>query len=109
MPAPAVGSGRPDPARPTGPGRRWTGSSAPATAAAASPGCRNRVPRGGELDHNVPWPDGPTEAGNLTGFCTGHHRGKHQAPGWRYDLSADGTLTVTTPTGLTASTEPPPF
>ena len=73
------------------------------------PGCRNRVPRGGELDHNEPWPDGPTEAGNLTGFCTGHHRGKHQAPGWRYDLSADGTLTVTTPTGLTASTEPPPF
>ena len=73
------------------------------------PGCRRRVPRGGELDHHVPWPDGATSAGNLTGFCTSHHRGKHQAPGWRYDLSPDGTLTVATPTGLVASTSPPPY
>jgi hypothetical protein len=73
------------------------------------PGCRRRVPLGGELDHHDPWPDGSTSAGNLTGFCTGHHRGKHQAPGWRYERSTDGTLTITTPTGLTASTSPPPF
>ncbi|WP_231839541.1 HNH endonuclease signature motif containing protein [Blastococcus saxobsidens] len=72
-------------------------------------GCRRRVPRGGELDHNTPYPDGPTSAENLTGFCTGHHRGKHQAPGWTYDLDPTGTLTVTTPTGLVAQTEPPPF
>jgi hypothetical protein len=37
------------------------------------------------------------------------HRGKHQAPGWRHDLAPDGTLTVTTPSGLTAITEPPPY
>ena len=37
------------------------------------------------------------------------HRGKHQAPGWTYDLAPDGTLTVTTPTGLTATTTPPPY
>jgi hypothetical protein len=67
------------------------------------------VPGGGELDHHDPWPAGPTAAGNLTGFCTAHHRGKHQAPGWRFDLSSDGALTVTTPTGLTATTTPPPF
>jgi hypothetical protein len=73
------------------------------------PGCRNRVPRAGELDHHVPWPEGATSAGNLTGFCTNHHRGKHQAPGWHYDLSSDGTLTVRTPSGLTASTAPPPY
>lgn len=73
------------------------------------PGCRRPVPRGGELDHNRPHPLGPTSAGNLTGFCTGHHRGKHQAPGWRYDLADGGSLTVTTPTGLVATTEPPPF
>ncbi|NEK86398.1 HNH endonuclease [Blastococcus saxobsidens] len=73
------------------------------------PGCRRRVPRGGELDHSTPYPDGPTSAANLTGFCTGHHRGKHQAPGWTYDLEPDGTLTVSAPTGLVASTEPPPF
>ena len=73
------------------------------------PGCRRCVPRGGELDHHEPWPDGPTAAGNLTGFCTGHHRGKHQAPGWEYTRTPEGTLTVRTPTGLVASTGPPPF
>ncbi len=73
------------------------------------PGCRRPVPRGGELDHNRPYPLGPTSATNLTGYCTGHHRGKHQAPGWRHTLHPDGTLTVTTPTGLTAATTPPPF
>jgi uncharacterized protein DUF222 len=73
------------------------------------PGCRRRVPKGGELDHHRPWPDGPTSAGNLTGFCTTNHRGKHQAPGWTYHLAPDGTLTVTTPTGLTTTTEPPPY
>ena len=67
------------------------------------------MPYGGELDHNEAWPEGPTASGNLTGFCTGHHRGKHQAPGWCYDLAPDGTLPVTTPSGLTATTEPPPF
>jgi hypothetical protein len=74
-----------------------------------APGCRRRVPRGGELDHVRPYPLGPTSAANLAGFCTGHHRGKHQAPGWAHDIAPDGTLTVTTPTGLTAVTEPPPF
>jgi hypothetical protein len=73
------------------------------------PGCRRRVPLGGELDHDRPWPDGPTSAGNLTGYCTGHHRGKHQAPGWQHSLAEDGTLTVITPTGLVATTAPPPF
>ena len=73
------------------------------------PGCRRPVPRGGELDHDRPYPDGPTSATNLTGYCTGHHRGKHQAPGWRHELHPDGSLTVTTPTGLTAVTTPPPY
>ena len=36
------------------------------------PGCRRRVPRGGELDHDRPYPLGPTSAGNLAGYCTGH-------------------------------------
>jgi hypothetical protein len=67
------------------------------------------VPRGGELDHNRRYPDGPTAAANLAGYCSADHRGKHQAPGWRHDLAADGTLTVTTPTGLVAVTTPPPY
>jgi anthranilate phosphoribosyltransferase len=45
----------------------------------------------------------------LTGYCTSHHRGKHQAPGWRHQMAPDGTLTVTTPTGLVAATTPPPY
>ncbi|MGX5654753.1 DUF222 domain-containing protein [Geodermatophilus nigrescens] len=73
------------------------------------PGCRRPVPKRGELDHGTPWPLGPTTAANLTGFCTGHHRGKHQAPGWTHTLHPGGTLTVTTPSGLPASTEPPPW
>jgi hypothetical protein len=73
------------------------------------PGCRRRVPLGGELDHDRPWPEGPTSATNLVGYCTGHHRGKHQAPGWQHCLADDGTLTVITPSGLVASTTPPPF
>jgi hypothetical protein len=73
------------------------------------PGCRRRVPRGGELDHQRRYPEGPTSRSNLAGFCTGNHRGKHQAPGWSYELSPDGTLTVTTPTGLVATTVPPPY
>ena len=73
------------------------------------PGCRRPVPRTGELDHDTSWPQGPTTAGNLVGYCTAHHRGKHQAPGWRHDLQPDGRLVVTTPTGLATVTDPPPY
>ncbi|RFU21995.1 DUF222 domain-containing protein [Geodermatophilus marinus] len=73
------------------------------------PGCRRRVPAGGELDHRIRYPDGPTAAANMAGFCTGHHRGKHQAPGWTHTPSGDAALTVTTPAGLTATTDPPPY
>src|SRR3954447_4680710 len=72
------------------------------------PGCRRPVARG-ELDHRIRYPDGPTAVTNLAGLCVGNHRGKHQAPGWAYDLDPDGTLTVTTPTGLVAVTTPPPY
>ncbi|SNR91632.1 hypothetical protein SAMN04488107_0618 [Geodermatophilus saharensis] len=73
------------------------------------PGCRHPVPRRGELDHHTPWPAGPTAVGNLAGYCAGHHRGRHQAPGWPHTVAPDGTLTVTTPSGLTATTTPPPY
>jgi len=72
------------------------------------PGCRRPAARG-ELDHRIAWPDGPTDATNLAGLCTSDHRAKHQAPGFRFDLTADGALAVTTPSGITATTEPPPF
>nr|WP_246325056.1 HNH endonuclease [Petropleomorpha daqingensis] len=72
------------------------------------PGCRLPVSKG-ELDHFVRWPEGPTDAINLAGFCTGDHRGKHQAPGFTHAMTADGTLVVTTPSGITATTDPTPF
>ena len=67
------------------------------------------APRMASSTTTRPYPLGPTSATNLTGYCTGHHRGKHQAPGWLHALAPDGTLTVTTPTGLTAVTTPPPY
>jgi hypothetical protein len=73
------------------------------------PGCRRPVPRTGELDHDTAYPDGPTAAANLAGYCTANHRGKHQARGWRHELHPDGRLTIATPTGLTTTTDPPPY
>jgi hypothetical protein len=73
------------------------------------PGCRRRVPKRGELDHHVPYPLGPTDAANLAGYCTTDHRAKHQAPGFVHHLDAEGTLTVTTPSGITVVSDPPPF
>ena len=102
---------RPARSRPmaTAPRRRSTGGSALAIAAAGSPaadgGCRGWRAR--PLRSPTRWVT--TSARNLVGYCTGHHRGKHQAPGWHHDLASDGTLTVTTPTGLTAVTTPPPY
>jgi hypothetical protein len=72
------------------------------------PGCRRRVCRG-EIDHRIAWPQGPTDVTNLGGFCTGDHRGKHQAPGFSYEMDPHGTFLVTTPSGITATTDPPPF
>ncbi len=67
------------------------------------------MPKAGELDHHRRYPDGDTRAANLAGYCTSDHRGKHQAPGWTRTLDPDGTLTVTTLSGLTAATTPPPY
>jgi hypothetical protein len=63
----------------------------------------------GEIDHRVRWPDGPTDVLNLAGLCTGDHRGKHQGPGFGVDVTEEGSLVVTTPSGITATTDPPPF
>ena len=94
----------------TGPRRRSTGGSAPATAAAGSPAAAGGCRAAASSTTTQPLPAGSDQRrANLAGYCTGHHRGKHQAPGWHHDLAPDGTLTVTTPTGLTAVTTPPPL
>ena len=71
------------------------------------PGCRNSARRS-DLDHVVPHGEGgATESANLCCLCRRHHRLKTHAPGWRFTMTPDGTLTVRTPSGVTRSTRPP--
>ncbi|MDQ3504638.1 MAG: hypothetical protein M3446_02920, partial [Actinomycetota bacterium] len=60
-----------------------------------------------DLDHHTRHPDGPTAVCNLCCYCRTHHRLKHQAPGWTRHFQDDGTLTISTPTGITRTTQPP--
>ncbi|MFK0251463.1 HNH endonuclease, partial [Amycolatopsis azurea] len=41
-------------------------------------------------------------------LCRRDHRLKDE-PGWTYHLTPDGTLTITTPTGQTYDSTPPPL
>jgi hypothetical protein len=75
-------------------------------------GCRmpNCGQRAGwaDLDHVIPHAcGGPTDCANLCCLCRSHHRLKTFAPGWRFVLDPDGTLHVTTPSGITRTTRPP--
>lgn len=71
------------------------------------PGCRNSVARA-DVDHVVPYGGGgATECANLCCLCRRHHRLKTHAPGWRFTMTADATLEVTTPSGITRTTRPP--
>jgi Domain of unknown function (DUF222) len=68
------------------------------------PGCRQPARRC-DLDHVVPWPDGPTTAGNLASLCRHHHRLKHQTP-WTVRAGPNGELLWTSPAGQRYPTEP---
>jgi hypothetical protein len=68
------------------------------------PGCR-RSAAGCELDHLVPFPDGPTSAGNLADECSRHHHLKHDTD-WHVVALPDGALEWTSPTGATYRTYP---
>ncbi|WP_199746686.1 HNH endonuclease signature motif containing protein [Amycolatopsis sp. WAC 01416] len=72
------------------------------------PGC-HRPAQACDLDHVVPWQfGGHTNADELIDLCRRDHRLKDE-PGWIYRLAADGTLTVTTPTGQHYDSSPPPL
>jgi hypothetical protein len=51
-----------------------------------------------DLDHCVPFPDGPTSADNLHAYCRRHHRLK-QHPAVRVQAEVDGSVQWTFPTG----------
>ncbi|NEK93068.1 HNH endonuclease [Modestobacter muralis] len=71
------------------------------------PGCRRPAART-DLDHVHAHGDGgPTDCANLCCLCRRHHRLKTHAPGWRFTMTADGVLSVTTPSGVTRTTRPP--
>ncbi|MCA0143402.1 HNH endonuclease signature motif containing protein [Blastococcus sp. LR1] len=71
------------------------------------PNCGQRV-GWTDLDHVVPHAcDGATTCTNLCCLCRSHHRLKTFARGWRFVLDPDGTLHVTTPSGITRTTRPP--
>jgi hypothetical protein len=61
-----------------------------------------------DLDHVHPHArGGKTACTNLCCLCRSHHRLKTFAPGWAFVMEADGTLHVTTPSGITRTTRPP--
>ncbi|MBE7195610.1 MAG: HNH endonuclease, partial [Gordonia polyisoprenivorans] len=67
-------------------------------------GCRQPGHRT-EIDHIVPWPDGPTTVENTHPVCPRHHHLKHET-GWTVTRHLDNTVTWTSATGREYSTEP---
>ena len=71
------------------------------------PGCRRPAART-DLDHVESYgAGGVTDCTNLCCLCRRHHRLKTQAKGWRFTMTTDGVLSVTTPSGVTRTTRPP--
>ncbi|CRZ18109.1 HNH endonuclease signature motif containing protein [Mycolicibacterium neworleansense] len=69
------------------------------------PGCDAPVQRC-DIDHTMPYPQGPTHPSNTKLYCRAHHLVKTFCPGWSDRQLPDGTVEITTPTGHTYTTEP---
>ena len=70
------------------------------------PGCT--VPaRECDLDHLIPFPEGPTSAENLHALCRRHHRLKHDDD-WTVEPLPHSGLRWTSPLGTTRDTWPEP-
>ncbi len=69
------------------------------------PGC-DRPAISADIDHIVPWPAGPTHPSNNACKCRKHHLLKTFWPGWVERQDPDGSLTVTTPSGMSYTTKP---
>jgi hypothetical protein len=74
------------------------------TATCDAPGCNAQAVYC-DVDHTVPWPDGPTDQCNLGPKCRRHHRCK-QAPGWLVEQPEPGVIRWTLPSGRSYTTRP---
>ena len=74
------------------------------TATCDAPSCQTQAVNS-DLDHTVPWPDGPTDQGNLAPRCRTHHRAK-QASDWNVEQLAPGVTRWTLPSGRIHTTTP---
>ena len=71
------------------------------------PNCAQRV-GWADLDHVIAHAcGGETTCTNLCCLCRSHHRLKTRRSDWHFTMTADGVLTVTTPSGITRTTRPP--
>ena len=71
------------------------------------PNCGQRV-GWADIDHLVAHArGGGTTCSNLCCACRSHHRLKTFARGWTFRMESDGTLHVTSPSGITRTTRPP--
>lgn len=68
------------------------------------PGCTVSA-RFCDIDHVVPWPDGPTSPDNLICLCRRHHRVKQRLR-WSVRVALDGTVTWCDPSGRVTTTLP---
>ncbi|MFN8033171.1 MAG: DUF222 domain-containing protein [Mycobacterium sp.] len=59
-----------------------------------------------DIDHTIPWPQGPTHASNLKCMCRKEHLLKTFWAGWSDRQFPDGTVEWTSPTGKTYVTHP---
>mgnify|MGYP000459840340 CR=1 FL=1 len=72
-----------------------------------TPNCGKRA-GWADLDHVAPHArGGRTTCTNLCCLCRSHHRLKTFARGWTFRMEPDGTLHVTSPSGITRTTRPP--
>jgi Domain of unknown function (DUF222) len=71
------------------------------------PGCDKPAPAC-DTDHTVPYPQGPTAAGNLGPFCESQHIGKHHSR-WKVSQPAPGRFEFISPTGHTYTVTPEPL
>ena len=71
-----------------------------------APGCTRRDPRRLQLDHAVPYPDGPSDPANTGALCTTCHQLKTAHHATITDSAADGSASWTTRWGQTIRIPP---